>query len=208
MNRMITMILLGACLVASAAAQEADSFFALARTKYLAADDFKAAYTGIRTSGATGSMFHSTGTIEVGRPDKFRIECDKPEDKTIVYDGKLLWVYTPKSKEVVATTIRNSPELLAMLNPYDKLFGAMVIDGSRTNGEFQIWLYVTDYIDTLKEVKMLVNRESAEIWGINATDVHDNAYEYSFTKIKFNAGIKPARFEFTVPSGTKVIEKY
>ena len=208
MNKIVMPLLLAAILTTIAAAQEADSFFTLARTKYLAAADFKAAFAGIRTSGATGTMLHCSGTIEVGRPDKFRIECDKPEAKTMVYDGKLLWLFTPKTKEVVATTIRNSPELLAMLNPYDKLFGAAVIDGSRTNGEFQIWLNVPEYKDTLKEVKMLVNRASAEIYGIDATDVRDNTYEYSFTKIKLNAGIKPARFEFTVPSGTKVIEKY
>ena len=208
MNRVIAPMLLCLGLAAAAAAQEADSFFLLAKAKYMAAADFKASFAGIKTSGVTGSMFHCKGTVEMGRPDKFRIECEKPDAKTIVYDGKQLWVYTPKAKEVIATTIRNSPELLAMLNPYDKLFAATVIDGSRTNGEYQIWLNVPEYKDTLKEVKMLVNRASLEIWGINATDVHDNMYEYSFTKIKLNAGIKPARFEFTVPSGAKVIETF
>jgi chaperone LolA len=208
MTRSLAIALLCGAWPAAAGAQQADSFFTLTRDKYLAAPDFKASYQGIKTSGATGSVSHCKGTIEAGRPDKFRSECDKPDARTIVYDGKVLWVYSPKAKEAVATTLRNSPELLALLNPYDRLFSATVIDGSRTNGEFQIWLNVAEYKDTLKEVKILVNRASAEIWGINATDVLDNAYEYSFTKIKLNAGIKPARFEFTVPSGTKVIEKY
>jgi chaperone LolA len=208
MSRSLAIAVLCGFLTTIAAAQQADSFFTLARDKYQAVPDFKASYQGIKTSGVTGNMFHCKGTIEVGRPDKFRIECDKPEARTFVYDGKVLWIYSPKAKEVVVTTIRNSPELLALFNPYDKLFSATVIDGSRTNGEFQIWLNVPEYKDTLKEVKILVNRASAEIWGINATDVHDNAYEYSFTKIKLNAGIKPARFEFTVPSGSKLIENF
>lgn len=206
MSRSLAVALLGLCLAGSARGQ-ADSFLTLARNKYQAVPDFKAAFQGIKTS-ASGDVSRSKGTIEVGRPDKFRIECNKPEARTIVYDGKVLWIYSPKAREAVATTLRNSPELLALLNPYDKLFGAGVIDGSRTNGEFQIWLNVPEYKDTLKEVKMLVNRKTAEIYGIDATDVRDNSYEYSFTKIKLNAGIKPARFEFTVPSGSKLIENF
>lgn len=201
-----TLLLLCGALAAAAAAQEADSFMALARAKYEAVPDFKASFQGIRTDTA-GEAVHCKGSIEVGRPDKFRIECDKPVERTIVFDGKLLWIYLPKQKEATVTTLRNTPELLALFNPYDKLFRAAVIDGSRTNGEFQIWLNVPEYKDTLKEVKVMVNRASSEIWGINATDVRDNAYEYSFTKIKLDAGIKPSRFEFTVPSGTRVIEK-
>lgn len=206
MSRSPWTLLLCSALAAAAAAQEADSFMTLARAKYEAVPDFRAAFQGIRTS-ATGEETRCKGTFEAGRPDKFRIECDKPVERTIVYDGKLLWVYLPKEKAATVTTLRNSPELLALLNPYDKLFRAAVIDGSRTNGEFQIWLNVPEYKDTLKEVKVLVNRASSEIWGINATDVRDNAYEYSFTKIKLGADIKPSRFEFTVPSGTRVTEK-
>ncbi len=206
MNRPLVTVL-AALALGGAAFGQADSFMDKVRAKYLAAADYKASVECLRT-GADGSTVVSKGSVEMRRPDRFRIEYEKPSAYLMVFDGKILWVHRPKDRTVTSTTIRAAPDLLAWFNPYDQLFPARVIDGAPTNGDFQIWLDIAENRDSLREVKLIVDRKTLLIRGIFATDAAGNAYEYTFTKMKLDAGLKDNRFEFTVPSGSQLIENF
>jgi len=187
-------------------AQEAEAIMAQVRARYKNVTDFKADLELISCASATGTCHRFEGKVEMKRPNKLRMDIKKPETQQIVCDGKNLWLYMEKDKQVFRTDLAESRDFLVLLNPLGKLLTGKVKNGCKTNGNYQCWLDIPEFKELFKEVKVIVDKKTYEITGIDVVDVNDNSSEYRFTKIKTNSGIKDDRFQFVVPKNAKLID--
>ncbi len=186
-------------------AQEPGEMMTQMRIVYKDVNDFKADFTQIYCDATQGTCTKFEGRIEAKKPNLLRMEVKKPEAQTIVCDGQSLWIHMVKDKQVVRVDLDRTNNYLVWLNPLAKLTSAKVKNGCGANGEYQIWLDLPEYKDIFKEIKILINRQSFLITGLDVADVNDNTAEYRFSGIKLNAGLKPDRFQFVVPKGVSLI---
>ena len=77
---------------------------------------------------------------------------------------------------------------------------------SRNNGDYVFFMESDEMKDIIKALKVVVDRKTLLIIGIEAVDVSGNSAEYSFSKIKVNPGLKDARFNFIMPKNAEIIE--
>jgi chaperone LolA len=187
-------------------AQEAEAIMAQVRARYKNVSDFKADLLLISCTSATGTCHRFEGRVEMKRPNKLRMDIKKPETQQIVCDGKSLWLFLEKDKQVIRTNIEETRDFLVLLNPLDKLLTGKVKNSCKTNGNHQCWLEIPEFKSLFKEVKIIVDKKTYEITGIDVVDLDDNSSEYIFTKIKTNSGIKDDRFQFVVPKNAKLID--
>ncbi len=187
-------------------AQESEAIMAQVRARYKDVTDFKADLELISCASATGTCHRFEGKVEMKRPNKLRMDIKKPEAQQIVCDGRSLWLYIEKDKQVIRTDLAESRDFLVLLNPLGKLLTGKVKNGCKTNGNYQCWLDIPDFKELFKEVKVIVDKKTYEITGIDVVDMSDNSSEYRFTKIKTNSGIKEDRFNFVVPKQAKLID--
>lgn len=187
-------------------AQEAEAIMAQVRARYKTVTDFKADLELISCASATGTCHRFEGKVEMKRPNKLRMDIKKPETQQIVCDGKSLWLYLEKDKQVIRTNIEEVRDFLVLLNPLDKLLAGKVKNSCKTNGNYQCWLEIPEFKELFKEVKVMVDKKTYEITGIDVVDINDNSSEYRFTKVKTNSGIKDERFRFEVPKNAKLID--
>lgn len=189
----------------TAGAQEPGEVMTQLRIAYKEVSDFRADFVQISCDAASGTCTKFEGRLEVKKPNLLRMEVKKPEAQLIVCDGQSLWVHMVKEKQVVRVPLDRTNNYLVWLSPLSKLISAKVKNGCRANGDYQIWLDLPELKDTFKEVKILVNRQSYLLNGLDVTDTSDNTAEYRFSGIKLNAKPKEDRFRFAVPKGVTVI---
>lgn len=197
---------LALCLLTTASAQEAEEMMAKVRAKYHPVTDFKADLELLTCSAATGTCQRFEGKLEMKKPNRMRMDIKKPEAQQIICDGSSLWLYLEAERQVVRTDLAESRDYLIMLNPLDRLLKAKCQNGCNTNGEYQCWLDIPELKMFLKEIKMIVDRKTLLITGLDITDVNDNTSEYRFKNIKLNVGIKDSRFDFVVPPKARLID--
>ena len=157
-------------------------------------------------SAASGTCTRYEGELELKRPDKLRMDITKPDKQEIVCDGSTIWLHLVNEKQVMKSDLKSSPQFLVWLNPLDKLLAGRAKDGCRNNGDYLFFMESEELKDIIKAVKMMVDRKTLLITGIEAVDVNGNSAEYSFSKIKVNPGLKAARFNFIMPKNAEIIE--
>ena len=208
-NIFITLTLIwGLAGLSEAGAQECDSLLTLVRAKYQTINDLKAHVVQTILSATTGNNVRFEGELEIKRPNKLRMDIAKPDKQQIICDGSAIWMHLVDEKQVLKSDLKSSPQFLVWLNPLDKLLSGRANDGCRTNGDYQFFMEmeVGEMRDIIKAVKIVVERKSLLIIGMEAVDVNGNSAEYSFSKIKINPGLKDNRFEFVIPKNVELIE--
>lgn len=192
--------------IPAAHAQDPEIIMSRIRTKYKNVTDFKADLSIISCDAISGTCHRFEGKIEIKKTNKVRIDIKKPETQQIICDGKNVWLYLDKDKQVVRSNIDQTREFLILLNPLDKLLNAAIKNTCKTNGEHQCWLDIPEFKSFFKEIKILADKETYEITGVDVVDINDNSSEYHFSNIKTNTGLKDGRFNFIIPKQAKLIE--
>jgi outer membrane lipoprotein carrier protein len=201
---LLAVLLLGASLLP--AAETCDSMMAKVRARYQNISDLKAHLVQILCSSASGTCTKYDGELELKRPNRMRMDITRPDKQQVICDGKTIWMYSVGDKQVMKTDLKSSPQFLVWLNPLDGLLMAKVLEGCQSNGEYQIFLELPELKDIIKAVKIMVDRKTLLIVGIEAVDVNGNSAEYFFSKIKANPGLKDSRFNFVMPKNVEIIE--
>jgi outer membrane lipoprotein carrier protein len=197
---------LGLALAASAGAQNCDSLLEQVRAKYRKINDLKAHVVQTVCSAASGTCTRYEGELEIKRPNKLRMDIAKPDKQEIVCDGNTIWLHLISEKQVMKSDLKSSPQFLVWLNPLDKLLSGRAKDGCRNNGDYLFFMELVELKDIIKALKIVVDAKTLLITGMEAVDVNGNSAEYSFSKIKVNPGLKPARFNFIMPKNAEIIE--
>jgi outer membrane lipoprotein carrier protein len=176
--------------------------------KYKSLKDISMSFTQITKSEVFSTEKETPGRMYLKNPDKFRI--DTPS-QSIVTDGKLLWLFSERNKQV---TIHKLKESKNVFKPHDYIYNF------RTNYEPELErkekidkkicyklvltpkeenLFITSLILWIDEKTLLVKK-------LEYQDINDNWVSFLFHKIKINSDLKDKRFVYTPPEGIEVVD--
>ena len=156
-----------------------------------------------------------SGTLWLKKPGKMRWEYRSPEEKLFVGDGKDAWLYLPAEKQVRKSSMRNLGDLRSPL--------AFLLGKSKLEKELNVLSFAPDVQAWKSEDSMLrgvprgledrVSQVLLEITPdhqivrILIHGLDDSITEYRFKDLKENLELPDAKFRFSAPAGSEVVQE-
>ena len=148
----------------------------------------------------------STGTLSLKRPDRFRWDYDKPNDETIVADGKKLWIYDAQLQQVTVKSMNSnlatSPAvLLAGSNDVDRNF--TVTDLGEKDG--LAWVQLTPKVKDSDFDSVKLGFKGEDVSVMELKDNLGGLTRIEFDHLRRNPPLSDDAFSFMPPAGADVI---
>jgi len=155
-----------------------------------------------------------SGTLWLKKPGKMRWDYRSPEEKLFVSDGKDTWLYLPGERQVRKSSMRKLDDLrspLAFLLGKTKL--EKELDGLSFAPDMQVSKAENSILrgvpkgmeDRVSQVLLEVT-PGHTIARILIHGVDDSVTEYRFSNEKEGIQIPEAKFQFSAPPGTEIVE--
>jgi outer membrane lipoprotein carrier protein len=164
---------------------------------------------GIVTNRSSGQFSlarpAATSKSEVG---KFRWAYEKPYEQVSVCDGTKLWSYDPDLNQV---TVRAAQSALsgtpaALLSQRAGLGDAFTVQDAGTEGDVRIVRLLPKSKDSdFKSIELAIDKSGAPV-RMRFADQIGGTSEVKFSAIQTNTKIDPAKFTFTPPKGTDIVD--
>ena len=169
-----------------------------------------------RFKGAEKTGPKSTGTIEVKKPGKMRWEFATPEKKSMVSDGKTLWMYDGEENQVVVNEFMQQTTSVTGLNfleglgdlkaSFDVTMAAAPADATAKDAVF-LSLAPKDAADVqFTNILLAVDRKTGLANEVFLTDPMGSVTRLTFTNLVRNKALPDSRFVFEIPKGAEVIK--
>jgi outer membrane lipoprotein carrier protein len=170
--------------------------------------DFAEIYQG------AGIERNESGTLWLKKPGKMRWEYRSPEEKLFVGDGRNGWFYLPAERQVHRFSLEKLEDLrspLAFLLGKTKL--EKQLQGLSFAPEVRTWRAEDANLrgvprgmeGRVQEVLVEVTPEH-RIARILVRAVDDSITEYRFSNQKEDVAVPDAKFRFSVPAGSEIVE--
>lgn len=170
--------------------------------------------TRFKGADKTGPM--TTGTIEVKKPGKMRWEFGTPEKKSMVSDGKTLWMYDGEENQVVVNEFMQQTTSVTGLNfleglgdlkkSFDVTLAAAPADATAKDAVF-LSLAPKDASDVqFTNILLAVDRKTGLANEVFLTDPMGSVTRLTFTNLVRNKALPDSRFVFEIPKGAEVIK--
>ena len=155
-----------------------------------------------------------SGTLWLKKPGKMRWDYRSPEEKLFVSDGKDAWLYLPGERQVRKSSMRKLDDLrspLAFLLGKTKL--EKELDGLSFAPDMQVSKAENSILrgvprgmeDRISQVLLEIT-PGHTIARILSHGVDDSVTEYRFSNEKEGIQIPEAKFQFSAPAGTEIVE--
>lgn len=147
----------------------------------------------------------------------FRLDLEKPDNSTMVLDGKNIWLETrldPEmggqvqvSKFAMNDTRRANAVFAILFDDRDINEGFELVYIDRTDGEAKRFEYepktpASDY----KKIAIVISKKKNQLVSFSYEDELENKVIYDFGKTEFKAKVKKWQLEYTPPKGVKPSE--
>jgi len=147
-----------------------------------------------------------SGTISLRGKDKFRLELT---DKTIVCNGKVIWVYTSSQKRVTIDNFKQqknslSPEFFLAQIPADAK--ASIIGTPNNYIRMLLEPQTADAWGFVKSVTIDVEESNATIHRVEIVDQNSIKRDITIHSLKFDINMPESSFEFTPPKDVTVVD--
>lgn len=146
------------------------------------------------------------GTLYLKRPNRFRIEYQRPEGHLQVADGEKVWTWVPESGDVlVAPLAPGTGDLLRWIlenSRADSLVGATELDG----GPARVVGLHPEEGTGLSAVTLFTRPGAAELLAYELIDSSGNRTLYRLLRTRKNPRLADELFRFTPPPGAPVVE--
>lgn len=164
-------------------------------------------------SGPMGKR-QASGTVLLKKPGMMRWDYEKPEKKLFVADGTTLWVYEPEDEQAYKQPLSGSqlPAQVSFLFGRGKLsdeFEITYLDGQSLGEPGDLVLKLVPKVASA-QYRYLVFVVSPSTFLVKETVLYDQQggqNDIAFSTVEQNpkAGIDNARFQFSPPANTKII---
>jgi outer membrane lipoprotein carrier protein len=204
-----------ACAVAAPMAQSgtesAEELSGRIQARYDTIRDFEADFVQTYQGGLLRTKSTEQGTVAIKRPGRMRWVYTKPERKEFVSNGRQIYSYIPRDKQVIVSPMpaddQTTPALFLtgrghLVRDFHAEFAAvpgaapgvigLKLTPKKTDPEFE-WLMVT------------VNPSSLQIQQLVALDRQGGQSSFTFTNLKENRNLSDKIFDFQIPRGVDVI---
>jgi outer membrane lipoprotein carrier protein len=176
--------------------------------------DLKSKFKQVYTDTLYNRKRTSYGSVLVKKPGMMRWDYHKPERKSFIADGKVLWVWEPRDKQA----FRNPLSVDTLSTGLTFLLGK-----GDLNKEFDV-SYATDKKDQLGGpddlvLKLKPHKRSSQfeylLMAIDPTDYkvsesmvvnRHNRNHFAFSDVTINAKLADKQFRFRPPKDTRIID--
>lgn len=188
--------------------------------KYERAGSLVADFEQENTLSSLGRTTRSKGRFFLHKPGRIRFEYREPESQLLVSDGKRLWIYTPRLRQVILADLEQaaaSPTPLLFLAGKGNLSESFRIKveeqgvGRRKGGAWRrgqphrLSLTPRRPDPRFQRLWLEVDPDSFLISGVEFTDALGNRTRLRFTDIREGVEIPPERFTFKIPEDAEVV---
>ncbi len=222
--RIVRLLALAVCLVAVVPAVQAGStptaagaqaaqaavgdVVAGVKATYRGASSVRADFTQVVRSTVMGTEDRQRGRIAFEQPRKIRVEMGQPVSAVFVSDGRTLWSYSVKDKQVLET-----PELgggamgisLEDLGRIDELFNIVLLPEKPSKPGYTVQL-TPRQSGAFKSLQLTVSKQKFVLQDLVLVDQMDNVTEMNFSLVRMNGDIPDNEFTFVPPAGVQVIK--
>ena len=135
--------------------------------------------------------------------EKYRLNLD---DRTLVSDGKSVWLYVAKNKEVQINNADEESEPGTISSPKDLLrayewdnYIYVLVNEFTENGKVvqQIEFKPTDRDSDYSKIRLTVNKKTSEVVSIKSFGKDGSRYTLTVNKLLPNASVNSSTFTFT-----------
>lgn len=201
----------------SAGAQSGKATLDRAMRAYRSVKTVRASFTQTITNPILGETVKSAGEMVQRRPNHVAVRFTDPAGDRIVADGAWVWFYLPSStpgqviRQRIAKDGSGSPDLTAQfLTSPSSRFDVTDLGRDKVNGRAaRILSLVPKAGVDAPFTKAIVWVDSADalIRQFELTEPSEMVRRVTITRLTLNPAIPASAFQFTPPSGTKVIEQ-
>lgn len=195
------------------AESEIDRCISKLEKQYETMKDFHADFEQETHLASINRVEQGKGSVYFKKGGKMLWEYKAPEEQKIILDGKNLWFYLPKDKQVMKNNYSTIPQHIVVdlfrgkINIREKFNVTPVQqDQQGKKADIVLELVPKEYDPTVKKLTIWVAPEAYYIVRTQLEDEFGTRTVLKFLKIEIDRGIKDSLFEFTPPKGVEVFE--
>ncbi len=178
------------------------------KSTYKSASSVRAEFTQVVRSKTMGTEDRQRGRISFEQPRKIRVEMGQPVTAVFVSDGRTLWSYSVKDKQVLETPEIGSGGMgisLEDLGRIDELYNIVLMPERSSKPGHTVQL-TPRKPGAFKSLQLTVTKQKYVLQDLVLVDQMDNVTEMSFTGVRMNGDIPDSEFSFVAPPGVQVIK--
>lgn len=169
----------------------------------------RAEFVQVVRNKAMGTEDRQRGRISFERPRKVRVEMGLPVQQVFVSDGKTLWAYNVRDKQVMETPDLGSGSAsvglpIEELGRIDELFDVTLLPDKGARPSYTVQL-VPKKQGPFKSMRLTLSK-SLTLQDLVLVDQLDNVTEMNFSMVRMNQDIPDTEFTFVAPPGVQVIK--
>lgn len=177
------------------------------RASYSTMTDVSALFTQhVQMKFKRGSQTVS-GSVKIKKGNKYRLET---EQQTIVSNGVTVWMFTPRTKQVIIDAVKQhraqfSPDKFLLGLPKEFTAGSIEKDSL----DIILTLLPTStssMASVMKQMRVWADPQSWIFRTVEVTDKNSTVTTYALSDIRFNKGISDSIFIFDVTEDMKVVD--
>ena len=208
MKRHLLVLAILLLLVSQAFPLTSDELSSKIEKRYKSFKDISMNFTQITKSEIFSTEKKIRGKMYLKNPDKFRIDNTS---QSIVTDGKLLWLFSEKNKQVTIHKLKQSKKIF---KPHDYIYNfrdnykPQLGEDERVEKRSCFKLILTPKKEELFVTKMTlwIDKKNLLVRKLEYQDMNDNWVSLVFNRIKINSDLEDSQFVFTPPEGTEVVD--
>lgn len=174
-------------------------------------ENFQAEFAQTNYAKATGVSQRFEGTLWLKRPESFRMEVISPDTQLFVSDGQTMWMYLPRSKQVIREQLKESqrvPQPSQVLFEFSEKY-EIDFRGEHTIEErtyYLINLTPKEESPYFTGAKVWLDQKSLLMARLVVVDILENETTLEFKEVRTNTGLSESTFRFTPPDDVEVVE--
>jgi chaperone LolA len=159
----------------------------------------------------------SSGELSLSK-GRLRMEINSPDETTVVYDKKLVWVVTPTPKELggklqvlkikTSDIDKQNQAPIALLLGDQNAWNLFKVKSQKKTGDLlNVVLTKKKKSDVgVQGIELEVNVKDSTIQSLAYSDELENQTKFDFSKTDFSAKLPNSLFTYTPPTGAEVTE--
>ena len=175
--------------------------------------DFQAAFTQVTESGVLGRKHTERGQVAIKKPGKMRWDYENPEKKLFISDGRQVYLYTPRDKQV---TVSDVPSGDSTPTPFLFLAGRGNLTRDFTPstatapaglpaGTVALKLTPKQAQPDYEWLVVGIDASNHSLRGLMFRDAQGATQTFTFTNLKENVNPQESQFVFNIPKGVEVV---
>ncbi len=180
---------------------------------YDATKTYKADFTQTYTAKIQNVQKVSSGKVVFEKPGKMSFIYNTPNGNRVVSDGKIIRIYEKENNQMYETSVTGTqfPAALAFLMGNGQLtkdFSLKLLDSVQMKFEGGYVLETTpkEASPAYQKTLLYVDAKTNQVRRVLILDAQGNKNRFDFNSPAVNEVVDASTFQFTPPSGTKVIK--